>query len=240
MADLISVVIIDDHPLIRKVIKDTISKRDDIVVAGEGGAGEDVFVTVEKYRPDVLILDLNLPKTSTNRSNSDKFAAIEALSRLNTKYPETSVIILSQEATLPLINAAISNNVRSYLLKNDDLSLNLVDAIDAVLSGGTLFSQKINTILFKRLRQEEQPRLLTKRQIEIIQTLTRWPMKSYVSLAEQLGISESTFKTHLTRIFRVLDVSSATACVVKCMQLGFIPFHLNEMGMVEFDWPDEE
>ncbi len=240
MSNPIKVVAIDDHPLIRSAIRNILSSREDIQLVAEGEAGEDVFVMVEQYCPDVLILDLHMPQYANNK-NGKNFAVIDALGRLNKEFPDTAVIILSQYATLSFINAAIGNNVRSYLLKDDDLSLNLLVAIEAVVGGGgTLFSQQINSILFKQIQMGTQPQQLTDRQIEIVQALARWPTKSYAGLAAQLGITESTLKTHLNRIFKALDVPSATACVIKSMQLGFIPFHLNALGRVEFDWPDEQ
>jgi DNA-binding NarL/FixJ family response regulator len=178
-----------------------------------------------------------MPQSATN-SNGEKFAVIEALARLKQEYPNTAIIILSQYATSTFINAAIENDVRSFLLKNDDLSLNLLDAIEAVVKGGTLFSREINTILFRQNQKGAEPKLLTDRQIEIVLTRSRWPKKSSAQLAIELGIAESTLKTHLNRIFKALDVSSATECFIKSMQLGIIPFHLNDMGQVVFDWPE--
>jgi DNA-binding NarL/FixJ family response regulator len=234
MAKPITIVTIDDHALIREAIKGMIATREDMLLVGEGWAGEQLFALVEEHQPDVLILDLNMPQ-SANKENNKRFAAIEALVRLHEEFKETAVIILSQHATLPFVQAAIENDVRSYLLKNDDLSLNLLDAIEAVHKGGTLFSREINNMLFGQTQANGQTFNLTERQIEVIQSLAKWPGKSYTQLAAELHISTSTFKGHLNKVFKELDVPTATACVIKAMQLGLIPFHLDDRGLVVFD-----
>lgn len=235
MTESITIVAVDDHGLIREAIKGMIATRDDMVLVGEGGAGEHVFSLVEEHQPDVLILDLRMPQSASN-GNTRRFAVIDTLAWLHEQFDQTAVIILSQYATLSFVHAAIENDVRSYLLKNDDLSLNLLNAIDAVHKGGTLFSREINNMLFGQTQANGRAVNLTERQIDVIQSLAKWPEKSYTQLAAELHISASTFKGHLSKAFKELDVPTATACVIKAMQLGIIPFHLDDRGCVVFDF----
>jgi DNA-binding NarL/FixJ family response regulator len=235
MADVIKVVVVDDHALIREAIKGMLVGQRDMVLVAEGSTGEHVFSLVNKHRPDVLILDLNMPQSSSSRDN-EKFPVMDSLTRLNEEFPEVAVIVLSQYASRPFIDAAINNNVRGYLLKSDDMTLNLLDAIHTVVQGGTLFSREINTILFGKKETNGSLDTLTERQVEIVRSYVLWPDLSTAHRAAELGITESTLKSHLYRIFKVLDATSVTSCLVKAMQVGLIPFHLNERGMVEFDW----
>lgn len=217
----ITVVAIDDHPLIRQAVRSMLALNDEIVLVAEGSAGEHLFPLVAEHRPDVLILDLGLPQTSNDSTYDQNFQVLPAVARLHQEYPETAVIILSQHIITSLVHQANEVGVKGYLLKSDDLSLNLPDAIETVSMGGVFFSESISQVLFDGGTPPDP--ILTERQREIVLAIASAPDASYAEHAAALQIAEATLSNHLSRIFRKLGVKSLTACVVRCIELGIVP-----------------
>lgn len=229
----ITIITIDDHPLIREAIRSLLASRNDMTLVGEGWAGEHLLTLVEQQQPDVVILDLGMPQFA-NEQQQERFAVMPALATLNASFPQTAVIILSQYAMKSIIQEAIEVGVKGYLLKSDNLSLNLTGAIEAVHRGGVYFSQEISQVLFQQTTTGGGNNLLTERQKEIILAIARNPNASYIQIASDLYISESTLKGHLHNAFKALHVTNITACIIHCMQQGLIPFSINERGQIEF------
>ncbi len=229
----ITIITIDDHPLIREAIRGLLSSRNDMELVGEGWAGEHLLTLVEKHQPDVVILDLGMPQFADGQQQ-DRFAVMPALDMLNERFAQTAVIILSQYAMKSVIQEAIEVGVKGYLLKSDNLSLNLTGAVEAVHRGGVYFSQEISQLLFQQATAVVDDSLLTGRQREIILAIARTPNASYMQIANDLYISESTLKGHLHKAFKALDVTNITACIIHCMQQELIPFVINERGQIEF------
>jgi DNA-binding NarL/FixJ family response regulator len=217
----VTVVAIDDHPLIRQAIRNMLALHDEITLVAEGSAGEHLFPLVAAHRPDVLILDLGLPQTSNGSTYDQSFQVLPAVARLYQEYPETAVIILSQHIITSLVHHAAEVGVRGYLLKSDDLSLNLPDAIETVSKGGVFFSEGITQVLF--IGGTPPDLILTERQREIVLAIASAPDASYAEHAAALQIAEATLSNHLARIFRKLGVRSLTACIMRCIELGIVP-----------------
>jgi DNA-binding NarL/FixJ family response regulator len=218
----IIVVAVDDHPLIRHAIAKQLEEQEDITLLGEGCSGDDVLALVERYRPDVLLLDLDMPK-SRNSDRNQRFQAFPVIGRIRDEYPETAIILLTQHLKPVLIKGAIERGVSGYLLKDDDLSLNVSEAIRAVSKGGMYLSESARHQIFGSQTQELEPVVkLRPRQIEVLATIFLDPNVCYPELASRLSISESTFKAHLSNAFSVLGVSNVTAAVIRCIELGII------------------
>jgi DNA-binding NarL/FixJ family response regulator len=107
------------------------------------------------------------------------------------------------------------------LLKSDDLSLMLPEAIEMVGKGGVFFSEAVRQELVTG-PVEKASSLLTKRQKEIIEAIAMSPNASYAQHAANLGIAESTLRNHLTLAFRALEVNGITAAIMRCKELGII------------------
>lgn len=231
--EVITVVVVDDHALIREGVIGMIARDPDVVVVGEGACGEDVYDLVAQHRPHVLILDLRMPKYR-DKTAEERFEILKALSWLQQEYPETAVIILSQYANQTFVQAALAHGVHSYLLKDDNLSLDIIPAINAVLAGVPFFSQEITAFLYD-IQQNNTGVKLTNRQMEIVRWLARNPQKSVVGLAADLHIAPSTLKGHLSNLFTTLDVPNRPALTVRALQLGLVPFHVDNRGRIVFD-----
>lgn len=230
----IEIVIVDDHVLIHAALKNVLLSREDMVIVGEGWCGEDVFRLMAEHHPSILLLDLRMPQYA-DEQRSERFNVIPALEELNTAYPETAVIILSQHVNHAFAQAAVAHGVHSYLLKDDQLSLNIPEAIDTVLAGRTLFSKEINDLLFGSPPNGSEQFNLKKRQLEIVQALVRSPEKSNAELATDLHIAESTLKGHFKNIFALMDVPNRSTLVVRSLQAGIVPSHTDNSGRIVLD-----
>lgn len=223
MTKKLTVVAVDDHPLNHVAIKSLLDETNELTLVGQGNSGEDVLQLVEMHRPDVLILDLGMPQKADAGDGSERFLPLPTLATLSDLYPSTGVIVLSQYLHRGIIQEAIRIGVRGYLLKSDDLSLNLADAVTTVGKGGVFFSNEFSRDLFQGpTRVKVNP--LTKRQQEIIQAIAREPDASYAQIAASLFITESTLKGHLNKAFRALDVTNFTACLITCMHKGLVAY----------------
>ncbi|MCB0021136.1 MAG: response regulator transcription factor [Anaerolineales bacterium] len=226
----IKVVSIDDHYLIHEAIRSLLSDHDDIELVGEGYAGEALFALVEEHRPDVVLLDLLMPQDIGGDRESSHFLPLQMLAQLAEHYPDTGIIILYQFLNRTIALGAMKYGLKGYVLKSDNLSLALPDAIRQVSRGAVFFSQEVSNELFKPVLSPPED-ILTLRQREIVLALAKAPDKPYQDIADQLGISTRTLKGHLDSAYKALDVSNRAACLVKCMELGLIPFSNDGRGL---------
>lgn len=223
----VTIVVIDDHPLIRHAIRSLVAERDNLLLVGEGSAGDHLLKLVAEHKPDVVILDLGMPQSSTDSTNAttQRFQALPHIVKVSREFPDTAVIILSQHVVPAIIHDVIKGDINGYILKDDDLSLSLPEAVDIVNKGNIFFSAGIIREMIGQGGGQNKP-LLTSRQKEIVTAIASAPDASYAQHAARLGIRESSLRNHLTQIFRALDVTNITACLMRCLQLGIIAIEL--------------
>lgn len=218
--NIIRVVAVDDTPLIRHAIHSLIAEQPAIDLVAEGSTGDDVLRLVEKHVPDVLLLDLSMPQNAEEPAEG-RFRALPTIDRLNELYPHIKIIVLTSHYLSTLVRKAREKGISGYLLKDDDLSLHLPAAIQAVHKGSVYFSETITDRMFNGENRAAGADL-TRRQIAVINAIYRSPDASYASLATELEIKEPTFKSHLAKAFAALGVTNKTAAVLKCLELGLI------------------
>ena len=220
----IKVVVVDDHALIREAVRTLLAEHKRIELVGEGSVGEQVLPLVKQHRPDVLLLDISMPQ-STARQDKEIFSIEPTLKILQERYKETKVIILSQYLQKGLLSPSMRSCMSGYLLKSDDLSLKLGEAIEVVNRGGVYFSQAVNhaetQINVREITLYEIT--LTKRQKEILLTIAQDPESPYKKVAEEMCITERTLKWHLTSIYRKLGVNNIRAAILVCIEYDLIP-----------------
>ena len=231
MKDKITVVAVDDHCLIHAAIRSLLADCTQIELVGEGAAGEEIMPLMHEHHPDVLILDLLMPYYLEGKGEGEtRFQPLDVLQQLQQTYPEIAVIILSQYLNSGLIKDATRRGVRGYLLKSDNLSLQLPEAIQQVAQGGLFFSLEVSQQMFQT---HHAPGVtLSPRQQEIICAIAREPDLCYEQIAEQFVIAPRTVKGHLNEAYRRLGVSNITACIMRCLQLGIIPLKQQGQGIV--------
>jgi len=226
----IKVVVVDDHALIREAVRTLLANRKHILLVGEGSAGEDVLRLVEEQSPDVLLLDISMPQKADDPADG-KFAILPALETLQNDHPHSKVIILSQHLQPALIQAIMRHKVNGYLLKSDDLTLKLAEAVEVVSRGGIYFSREASRAITGMSAEIDT---LTEKQRAVLLAVAQKPDAQYSELAEELFISLNTFKWHLRQAFQTLGVSNVTAALIVCMERGLIPFFKDSRGEFYF------
>ena len=215
----IKVVVVDDHALIREAVRTLLAEHEHIALVGEGSVGDDVLPLVEKHQPDVLLLDLSMPQ-SASELDKDSFSILPALKSLRDKHKRTKIIILSQYLQNGLIQPPIRSCVSGYLLKSDDLSLKLAEAVEVVSLGGVYFSHAVNQAAMGMSTPEIT---LTDRQKDVLLAIAQAPKVPYKQLAKKMFIAERTLKWHLTGAYRALGVNNIRAAMLACIEHDLIP-----------------
>lgn len=223
MSKKIRIIALDDQHLLRQGIRRIIEREPEMQLVGEGWVGEHLPALVAEHRPDVVLLDVNMPQQEGDRDGGTTFRAFPAIAHLHKTHPETVIIILSQYISITLIEGAFEMGVRGYILKDDIESLNLGEAIRTVRDGRFFLSEAIKEE-FIRTRNGRLADALTERQKEIVRQMASNVNLTYAQHAAVLDIQEQTLRNHLTAIFSILDVPNLACCIVKCMQEGIVPF----------------
>ncbi|MEQ6377573.1 response regulator transcription factor [Bacillaceae bacterium S4-13-58] len=221
----VEIVLIDDHKLFREGVKRILEFEPAFSVVAEGSDGQDAISLVEQHRPDVVLMDINMPKLN----------GVQATADLIQKFPETKVIILSIHDDESYVTHALKTGAQGYLLKEMD-SDSLIEAIKVVSEGGSYLHPKVTHNLvneYRRLVQEEgkvsqnkvieyrKPlHLLTRRECEVLQLLADG--KSNKGVADTLYISEKTVKNHVSNILQKMNVNDRTQAVVTAIKNGWV------------------
>lgn len=218
------IVIIDDHQLFREGVKRILDFEDSFDVVAEGDDGSDALNLFEQYAPEVILMDINMPRKN----------GVEATGELMAKHPEAKVIMLSIHDDESYVTHALKTGALGYMLKEMDADA-IVQAIKVVASGGSYLHPKVTRNLvaeFRRLSERENKgtfhqseirrpfHLLTKRECEVLQLLTDG--QSNRMIGETLFISEKTVKNHVSSILQKMNVNDRTQAVVTAIKNGWV------------------
>lgn len=211
---MISVLVADDHSIVREGIRRLIEGESDIDLCAEASDGREVLDQVEIHRPNVVILDITMPEMS----------GLETLERVRSNHPEVKTILLSVHADPRMIQSAVTLGVDGYLLKNARSS-EIVSAIRAVTRGGSYFSPPVAREIVAQIRDprantDEPFSLLTTREREVLHLIAEG--LSAKEVAVRLGISTKTVEAHRTSLMRKLSVRKATELVRYAVRHGLI------------------
>lgn len=198
MAEHIKVITVDDHPIILRFIQEELGKQADIQLVGVQNHGADLLKLVRAEQPDVIILDLHL--------GSEHFDPVREIENIKREFPEVQVIILTGEHSEVLMHQLTSAGARGYLLKSDDLSLNLPQAVRAVHAGKRFLSPEvIETLLDVTFGGHEWVQPLSNQEVNILRLLCRGLQNDQI--AGELHISAKRVGNVLTGIYAKLDLS---------------------------------
>lgn len=177
-----------------------------MTLLGSYATGEEALAKMPAQRPDVALVDINLPGIS----------GIECITRLNAVLPDLGVLMLTTHEEADLIFESLRAGASGYLLKNQAYA-NLVDAIHEVRAGGSPMTMQIARKVVRFFRQPSPANApleaLTSREQEILALLATGKM--YKEIGDQLGISLSTVRGHLHKVYAKLHVQSRTEAVLK-------------------------
>lgn len=211
---MISVLVADDHGIVREGLRRLLDDEDDFEVSGEARDGREVLEQVEQEKPAVVVLDINMPR----------LGGLETLERLRANHPDVKVILLSVHGDAPFIQSAIALGADGYVLKNGRAS-EIVTAIRAVTKGGSYFSPVVAREIVEQLRT---PRDTTHEPFSVLSTREREVLHliaegmSAKEVATQLNISTKTVEAHRTSLMRKLGVRKATELVRYALRHGLI------------------
>ncbi|MEM6291111.1 MAG: response regulator transcription factor [Myxococcota bacterium] len=213
MPDPIRVVLVEDHQIVREGLKALLEGRDDVTVVAEADNGKQGVALVEEHRPDVAVMDLNMPELD----------GVEATKAIRQQVPETKVLILSMYSTGEHVRPAIRAGAGGYLLKGSGLS-DLVAAIKAVAAGNAFFSPQVAKIVLDDSRnQGSGPRAgsdLTPRERQVLKLVAEG--KSSPEIAKHLGLSVKTIEGHRGRLMSKLETKNVAGMVRHAIRLGLV------------------
>lgn len=201
----IRILLVDDHPMLREGIAAVICGEDDMCVVGEAGDGAAAVDAYRELRPDITLMDLQMP-------NMD---GVEAIGRIRAEAPDARIIVLTTYDGDVKALRALRAGAAGYLLKNT-IRRELVETIRAVRGG----SRHLPPEVAREIALHAVAEALTEREIGILSLVARGnPNKQ---IAWQLSLSEDTVKTHLRSIFSKLGVSDRTHAVTVAARRGII------------------
>ena len=203
----ITVLIIDDHAILRMGLKSLLGTKKDIEVAGDAANGEAGVAKAARLKPDVAIVDLMMPGMD----------GAETTKRLLSVSPRTSVMILTTFGTADAISHALKAGARGAVMKNVDFP-ELVEAIRTVAAGGQALSPEIERLL------SESPPIpsLSPRQTEILESITRG--LSNGDIAKQLGISVDMVKEHVNSLLVKIGAANRTEAATIALRKHLLKF----------------
>jgi len=211
---LITVVLVDDHAIVRQGLRSVLEREADLSIVGEAGTSAQAMAVVATARPHIVLLDLRL----TARSDTD---GIGLCAKLTAAYPEVSVLVLTTVIDDHLVLEAIHNGARGYVVKEVDTS-ELVRAIRAVSRGESAFDSRSAAAMVRGITAETagESRQLTAREHDVLRLLARG--LSNRAIGKQLYISETTAKFHVGNIMRKLQVTRRAEAVYVASKEGLI------------------
>ncbi len=205
----ITLLLVDDHPVVRDGLHGMFSSSPDFEVLGEACDGEEAVVLAERLDPDVVLMDLRM-------SGGGGVAATRELTRRGLR---CRVLVLTTYDTDADVIPAIKAGATGYLLK-DTPRAQLVEAVRAAARGETVLAPAVAARLVSRMRAPAVE-TLTQREVQVLRCVSRG--LSNAEIGRELFIGEATVKTHLLRAFAKLGVDDRTRAVTVAMELGILP-----------------
>jgi NarL family two-component system response regulator LiaR len=212
----IKILIADDHAFVREGTRRILEQEPDLEVVAEAGDGEEAVRLVSDLKPDVVLIDVAMPKLD----------GIEATRQIKALYPAVAVLVLSAYDDDQFVFGLLEAGAAGYMLKSVR-GHEIVDAIRAVHAGESVLHPLVARKVLNRFagvsskpRERKSLELLTEREMEVLKLVTKG--LSNKDIAEQLCLSVRTVQGHLANIFNKLRVGSRTEAVVHALKEGWV------------------
>ena len=209
----IRVLLADDHRMFRQGLRELLERKTDLEVVGEAANGREVLERVAALRPDIILLDIQLPELD----------GVAVARQLAQSHPEIKIIMLTMYRQDQHLFEAIRAGARAYLLKDADAE-ELIDVIERVHRGEAALDPAVTLRVFdefRRLRSEPEVEQLTERERDILELLAAGHDNR--TIAQRLHLSEKTVGNRLSEIFQKLGVTNRTQAALLAVQRGIIP-----------------
>ncbi|WP_157001905.1 response regulator [Agromyces laixinhei] len=205
---MITLLLVDDHPVVRDGLRGMFSADPRFEVVGEAGDGGEAIGSAEQLRPDVILMDLRMPRTD----------GVSAIRELAKRGISSRVLVLTTYDTDSDVLPAIEAGATGYLLK-DAPKDELFRAVEAAAQGMSTLSPAVATRLLGQMRQPAEESL-SQRELEVLDLIARGSTNR--DAAKQLFISEATVKTHLLHAYAKLGVNDRAAAVATAYSRGYL------------------
>jgi DNA-binding NarL/FixJ family response regulator len=206
MPDKISVLLVDDHSLVRRGFRRILEDEPDITVAGEAGDGVQAIKLVDELRPKVIVMDCAMPGMN----------GLEATRQILAKHPHSLVLMLSMHPEETLVRQALEAGARGYVLKNA-VDLELGAAIRRVANGETVLDSQLKRPAPLKGKRHAA---LTPRELEVLQMIVDG--KSNKEIASALDLSANTVAVHRANMMDTLGIHKAAELVVYAIRNGLV------------------
>jgi DNA-binding NarL/FixJ family response regulator len=206
MADKITVLLVDDHALVRKGFRRMLEDDRSIVVVGEASNGDEAVRLALELRPKVTVMDCALPG----------FSGIEATRHIRAKSPDAAILMLSMHSEDTLVRQALEAGARGYILKNA-MDLDLISAVKRVAEGKMVLDPQLAQ---PDALKGERASGLTTRELEILQHIVAG--KSNKEIAAELNLSANTVAVHRANIMDALGIHKTAELVVYAIRNGLV------------------
>ncbi|CNF19025.1 nitrate/nitrite response regulator protein [Yersinia rohdei] len=200
-----TIMIVDDHPLMRRGIRQLLELDSSFTVVAEANSGSDAIVKAAQYQPDVILLDLNMKGMT----------GLDTLKALRNEGIDARVIILTVSDARSDVYAMIDAGADGYLLKDSEPEI-LLDNIRHAAKGEKVFSNEVVIYLSSRHEQVNPFAELTERELDVLQEVARGMSNKQVAF--ELHISEETVKVHIRNLLRKLNVRSRVAATIMFLE----------------------
>lgn len=203
--ELIRVMIVDDHGMVRRGLAAYLEGEPDITVVAEAQDGEEAILTCEKVQPDVILMDLIMPE----------LGGVAAIRIIHKSFPEIRIIALTSFQEKELVQEALKAGAISYLLKNVT-GQELAEAIRDSFAGRSMLAKEALAALIQDGEEEQIGKDLTTREREVLGLLCKGMTNP--EIANQLSISRSTVKAHVSNILAKLGVTNRSEAIALAIE----------------------
>jgi DNA-binding NarL/FixJ family response regulator len=213
---VLRVLLADDHVVVRAGIRQFLEQSTDIQVIAEASNGQEACQLIEQHRPDVAVLDIQMPLMS----------GVEVARWVRAQHLPTGVLVLTAYDDEPYIQAVLQAGANGYVLKTASPG-EIVQGVRDVYSGKSVLDATLTQKLFTKLagkREQEVVEPLTDRELEILMLTGKGFTNKAIGI--QLNISDRTVQNHLANIFQKLNAENRTEAVMRAIALGFLPSNL--------------
>lgn len=207
--NLIRILTVDDHPLLRKGIAALVNAEPDLKLIAEASNGKEAIEAFRSHRPDVTLMDLQMPEVD----------GLEAIGVIRSEFPDARIIVLTTYTGDMQVLRALKAGARGYILKGQ-VHKELLDTIRAVHAGHKRIPQEIAAELADHATDD----LLTVREIDVVRLIAAG--NSNKQIADQLSIAEATVKSHVTNILSKLGANDRAHAVTIALKRGIIQLDL--------------
>jgi len=221
-AQEIRILVVDDHPLVRRALRDILEKEPDLRVIGEVSNGQEAVAATEEQRPDIVIMDISMPVMN----------GVEATKRIKASHPLTAVLILTVHTDVETIFSILQAGASGYLVKSI-FGPEVIHTVRAVMDGDMVLSPEVSQEVLKYalqhvvrpIKQVDQEKLSVKG-MEVLTLAARG--LSNKEIGANLGISEATVKSYFVDVFQKLNVRSRTEAIFVSLKSGILT--LEDLG----------